>query len=214
MSMSDLNKLAERIQSEFSASQKKLKEFQEQQVTSHKEREDRLEQLEKVFDQLREVWRPRLETLAKEFGDRVKVTPAVTRGLRHAAMEFNTPLAAICLKFSAGADMDVTKVILACDLDILPILMQFEKHAEIAFPLDNVDNDAVAQWLDDRIVQFVKTYLSLHENEYYLKGHMVDDPIAHVRFPKFAATATRKDGAKTIYFVSEESAAAFDKQKS
>jgi len=158
------------------------------------------------------VWRPRLEALAKEFGDRVQATPTVTPGRRQGMLQFKSPLASIRLQFSAAADSDVTKLVLAYDLDILPILMQFERHAEISFPLDQVDPEAIAKWLDDRIVEFVKTYLSLHENEYYLKDHMVEDPVAHVRFPKFAAGATRERGGKTYYFISEETAAEFEKQ--
>ena len=154
------------------------------------------------------------ECLAKEFGDRVNIKPIVTPGLRCAAMEFNSPLAQIVLQFSAGTDSDVTRLVLASDLDILPILMQFDQHTEISFPLDQINSEAIVQWLDDRIVAFVKTYLSLHENEYYLKGHMVEDPIAHVRFPKFAAGATRERNGKPVYFISEVMAQEFDKQKS
>lgn len=211
--MADVSQLMQRIRNEFAASQEKIKQFQNQQVTLHHEREQRLARLEQVFDQLRDVWRPRLESLAKEFGDRVQVKPVVTPGLRQAALAFKSPLAAITLQFSATTDVDITKLVLACDLEILPILMHFQPHSEISFPLDQVDSQALGQWLDDRIVDFVKTYLSLHENEYYLKHHMVDDPIAHVRFPKFAAGATRQSGGKTIYFVSEETAQEYDQQQ-
>lgn len=211
--MSELSSLSARIQQEFAASQNKLKQYQEKQIADNQQREQRLAGLEKTFDQLREVWRPRLDCLAKEFGDRVDVKPMITPGLRCASMEFKTPLAMISLTFSAGTDIDITKLVLSCDLEILPILMQFEKHNDIAFPLDQIDQAAMGKWLDDRIVAFVKTFLSLHENEYYLKGHMVDDPIAHVRFPKFAAAATRTQNGKPVYFISDESAKAFDKQQ-
>lgn len=211
--MEDVSSLLQRIRGAFTASQEKMKQFQTQQVSLHHEREQRLERLEKIFDQLREVWRPRLDSLAKEFGDRVQLKPMVTPGLRQAVMSFKSPLASINLKFSATTDLDVTRLVLSSDLDILPILMHFQPHAEISFPLDQVDSKAIGQWLDDQIVQFVKTYLSLHENEYYLKHHMVEDPIAHVRFPKFAAGATRQLAGKPVFFISEETAQEFDRQK-
>ena len=59
-----------------------------------------------------------------------------------------------------------------------------------------IDDEKIAKWIDDRLVQFVQTYLSLHENQYYLKEHMVEDPVAHVRFPKFAAGATLESGGQ------------------
>ncbi len=58
--------------------------------------------------------------------------------------------------------------------------------------------------MDDRLVDFVKTYLALHQNEYYLKDHMVEDPIAGIRFPKLAAAATLECDGKTYYFIGEE----------
>lgn len=210
--MEDVKKLIERIRGEFAANQDKLKQFQQQKVEMHHARQQRRERLEQEFGQLQDVWRPRLEALAKEFGDRVKVVPAVTPGRRQAMMQVKSPLASIKLQFSAGTDIDVTKLVLAYDLEILPILMQFERHAEIDFSLDEVDRDAIANWLDDRIVGFVKTYLSLHENEYYLKDQMVEDPVAHIRFPKLAAGATRQCEKKTYFFISEETAAEFEKQ--
>ena len=61
-------------------------------------------------------------------------------------------------------------------------------------------------------MQFVKTYLSLHENQYYLKDHMVEDPIANVQFPKYAAGATLESGGKTHYFIDEATLREFQKQ--
>jgi YHS domain-containing protein len=62
-------------------------------------------------------------------------------------------------------------------------------------------------------VAFVKTYLSLMENDYYLKDLMVEDPVAGVRFPKFAAGATLEWQGQTYYFVGEETRHEFEKQK-
>ena len=49
----------------------------------------------------------------------------------------------------------------------------------------------------------MRTYLSLHENQYYLKGHMVEDPVAKIQFPKYAAGATLERDGKTLYFIDE-----------
>lgn len=210
--MADVSNLLSRLDAEFSAMEDRRKQFQESQVEKYHEREKRAAQFEQLLNQLRDVWRPRLEALAQRFGDRVNVTPSISPGNRQATFQFQSPVARINLRFSAATDMDVTKVVLGYDLDILPILMQFEKHAEISFPLDKIDQEAMTQWLDDRIMAFVKTYLSLHENEYYLKDFMVEDPVAHVRFPKFAAGAKLEQAGKTYYFVSDETCREFEKQ--
>jgi hypothetical protein len=61
-------------------------------------------------------------------------------------------------------------------------------------------------------VDFVRTYLALHENDAYLEEHMVEDPVTHVRFPQFAAGATLERDGQKIYFVDEESRREFEKQ--
>jgi YHS domain-containing protein len=42
------------------------------------------------------------------------------------------------------------------------------------------------------------------ENEIYLKDEMVEDPIAHVTFPRLAAAMTLDWQGKKYYFIGEE----------
>jgi hypothetical protein len=211
--MTDINALAGRVDAEFSALEEKIKKAQAQHVEEHKEREKRLGQLAKVFGELSAIWKPRLELLAKRFGDRVQVTPTITPSTREAAFEFKSNRGRVRLKFSASTDRDVRKVILAYDLEIIPIFMQYKRHDEVEFPLEAVDQAAAGQWIDDRVVDFVRTYLSMGENEIYLKDRMVEDPIAHVRFPDFAAGATLEWRGQKFYFLGEETRLEFEKQQ-
>jgi YHS domain-containing protein len=210
--MPDVNNLASRIDAEFSAVEEKIKKFQVEQVQEHKQRQQRLEQLGKVFDQLRDVLRPRLELLVKKFEGRVQTTPRIVPSTREATFNFQSHLARVQLKFSASTDRDVQKVILGYDLEIIPILMRFKPHDEMEFPLNAVDKEAAAKWIDDRIVDFVQTYFSLGENEIYLKDYMVEDPIAHVRFPKQAAATTLEWEGQKFYFIGEETRREFAEQ--
>ncbi|MBS0203302.1 MAG: hypothetical protein JSS49_10415 [Planctomycetes bacterium] len=210
--MTDVTSLMSRIDAEFSASEKQIKEFQTHQVEEFKGKQERLELFPKACEQLSEIWRPRLEALARKFGDKVQVTPSVNPTEREATFQFQSPLANITLRFSVSTDYDVRHLVLDYDLHILPILMKFESHARTEFPLEAPDAEATARWIDDRIVEFVKTYLSLHKNEFYLKAHMVEDPIAYIRFPKYAAAATLEWQGKTFYFVGEETRQAFAKK--
>jgi hypothetical protein len=210
--MPDINSLAKQIDAEFSAVAEKVKQLQVGQIAEHKERQNRLEQLGKLFDELGEIWKPRLELLVKKFGDRVKVTPRLVPATREASFEFQSNLARIRLRFSASTDRDVRKLVLSYQLDIIPVLMRFTPHAETEFPLGAVDKEAVAKWIDERIVDFVRTYLSLGENEWYLKDQMVEDPIAQVRFPKQAAAATLEWNGRKFYFVGEETRREFAKK--
>jgi len=211
--MAELQSLIDRMDQEFSSGEDKIKKFQQEQVDAYKERQKRLQALGQVFQKLREVWKPRLEVLQSKFGDKVKVKPSFVPSLREAQFEFQSKLAAISLKFSATTDADVKKIILIYDLRVVPTLMNFDSHSELELPIENPDPEKVAKWVDDRIISFVKTYQSLHENEFYLKDHMVEDPVIGVRFPKFAAGATLEWKGKTHFFVSDETLQEFKKQQ-
>jgi hypothetical protein len=80
--MLDIGNLASRISAEFSSAAERDKELLGGKVQDPKQRQDRLAQLGKVFDELREVWKPRLELLVKEFGNRVKATVHVVPSMR------------------------------------------------------------------------------------------------------------------------------------
>ena len=208
--MGDVSNLISRIDAEFAVLDDKIKQAQTDAVREHDAREQRLERFEKELEALSDVWRPRLQALIDHFGDRVKVAPRVESSGRDVSMDFQSDLARIHLRFSATTDRDVHKLILNYDLEILPMLMQYDAHQTAEWPLDALDEVAIGGWVDDRIVAFVKTYLSLHENEYYLKDHMVVDPIAGVRFPSFAAAATVEWEGKKYHFMGDETRRQFE----
>ena len=208
--MADVSTLLNRIDAEFSALDAKIKVAQGEKQHEHKDRQQRLTAFEKEMETLPDVWKPRLEALIQRFGDKAKVTPHLESTSRAVAMNFQSELAKINLRFSAAIDQEVRHLILLYDLEILPALMQFDSHAQAEWPIEAIDRKAIGQWVDDRIVSFVKTYLSLHENEYYLKEHMVSDPVAGVRFPKFAAAATLDWGGKTYYFIGDDTRREFE----
>ncbi|MDF3051992.1 MAG: hypothetical protein K0S19_97 [Geminicoccaceae bacterium] len=210
--MSDVGTLINRIDAEFSALDDKIKRAQAERLQEYHERQNRLAAVERLLESLPPIWKPRLEALIQRFGDRVKVAPRLSSAGREVSLEFQSNLARIRLRLSAATDHDVRKLILNYNLEILPVLMQFDSHQQAEWPIDAIDQQAIADWVDDRIVDFVKTYLSLHENEYYLQDDMVEDPIAEVRFPRFAAAANVEWNGKTYYFIGEETRRAFDRK--
>jgi YHS domain-containing protein len=210
--MPDSTSLASRIDAEFAAVVERMKQQRTEQLGEQRGRQERLARLGKVFDELSQVWKPRLDVLVNKFGELVEVKPRLVPSTREATFTFQSKQARVRLKFAASTDRDVRKVILSYDLDIIPVVLQFEPHAELEFPLEAVNEQAVAKWIDDRILDFVRTYLALGDNEVYLKEYMVEDPISQVRFPNFAAGATLKWQGKTYYFIGEETQQEFIKQ--
>ena len=205
--------LAERMDAEFAAASKKKLEQQDRQLQEYEKRRDRLKRIDQTMDELRSVWRPRLEALKQRFESQVKVTPSIQTGNRRVTFEFTSEVASIELRFSALADEAAENLVFYYDLQIIPAYVKYESHDEFSLALQNIDREALGKWLDERIISFVQTYLQLFENERYLKDHMVEDPVAKVRFPKFAAGSTKQWKGKTVYFINDETRREFEKQQ-
>jgi YHS domain-containing protein len=210
--MATTTDLTQRIDAALATLEQKHKRFQLEETQKHQEYQARLALLGKTFDSLGDIWKPRLDVLARKFGDKVAVKPTITPSTRDALFAVESDLARIRLRFRATSDSDIRKLILIYDLEIVPILMKFDAHAELEVPLDRIDREAIGRWMDERIMSFVSTYVALHENQYYLGEQMVRDPISGTQFPKLAAGATLERAGHTYYFVSEETRREFEQK--
>jgi len=213
--MTDTTSLARRLDAQFADVQQQIAAFQKTAEQEYQAREQRYRELYlTAVARLVELIKPRLQVLADRFQDKVKVQPLVTEHQRQVTFSFDVPVARIALTFRVSHDADVRNLVFDEDLEVLPILMQFDKHSSLTVPLDHVDDAKVLQWVDDRIVAFVKTFLDVHQNRYYQKDILVTDPVAGVEMPRFAARCTLDKGGKTYYFVSEETRREFETQQS
>ena len=211
--MSDVNELVARIDGAFAAVKDKVKQEQRRELQAFQDRAKRLKEYEKVQARIVEVAKPRLEALAKRAGERASVTPRVSESSRSVRFEFKSARAHITLTFSAAPDREIRKAVVACDLQIVPVLWQYDAHADFSTPIAAFDAAALTKWLDDRIVGFVELYIHIHEGELFDKAEYVEDPVARVKFPKFAAGASLEHGGQTYFFIDETTKAEFAKQK-
>ncbi len=209
--MSDVSELKARVEKAFTDVRDKAKLQQQQMLQEHVERQELLKNYEKAQARVIAVARPRLEVLANRAGDRATVTPSVSHTRREARFEFRSPRAYITLTFSVVPDHPVKNVVVEYNLRIVPLLWQFNSHAEFISPIAALDEAGLGKWLDDRIVEFAELFIKIHEHEIYDKAEYVEDPIAKVKFPKFAAGATLEQGGQTYYFIDENTKREFAK---
>src|SRR5262245_14969153 len=210
VAMSEVDSLLKRMDAEFEAAAKRKKEVLESSVKAATDRDALLAQFQQHCDRLRDLWKPRREAFVKRFGEKVKVTPALPPTQREAAMVFTTGVASVTLKLTASAATESGNLVLDYDLAIVPVLMDYERHARLETPIGKVDAAKVGAWIDDRLIAFLKTYQAMFETEAYLKNATVEDPVSKVRFPRPAAAASLVVEGRTYYFASAETKAQFE----
>jgi YHS domain-containing protein len=212
--MNDVKSLTERIDAELSGFQKSVENFQVAAQGEYEAREARFRDLFlPASKRVVELIRPRLQALADRFKDRVNVKPVVSEHMREVTLYFDSPVARINLTFRLTHDSDVKNLTLDQELEVLPVLIKFDQHASFSTPLDKIEDAAVTKWFDDRLVNFVQTVVAMHQNQHYLKGHLVTDPVAGVQMPWYAAKTTLEADGTTYYFISDETKREFETRR-
>ncbi|WP_422931526.1 hypothetical protein [Singulisphaera sp. PoT] len=109
------------------------------------------------------------------------------------------------LTFRLTHDVDVRQIQLDYNLEIVPVFFQFNPHARLEIPLEGYDEAVVQEWLDDRIIEFAKTYMQMHDTKEHERRVMVSDTVAGVSFPGPFTAATLDFDGSTYDFISEAS---------
>ncbi len=191
--MSDLSNLERSIREKIEAQQKKMQ--QEQQALAHEmaELEQRQTEFQQAADRLmKSVIRPRIEKLAELFPN-AELAQFDNGNRNHCVCSFqHTPEypATVTLDIGIGHDQSIKDLLIVYDLEILPIFFKFPSHQQMAVPIADLQDEKLEHWLDERILEFVDTYLRLGQTEQYQKETMVTDPVCGMRLRKSLTSAS------------------------
>lgn len=203
--MNDLQSLEQQIQQRL-----KKRDEQEQAEQRHlqshmaeiENRSARFEQL--ADDVIANIVRPRMQKLVEFFENGELVTRNEAKGhlctcrFDHSA---RYP-ASVTLRFSVAHDAEIESLLVLYDLEILPIFFQFERQDQLLLAFDDLDQEQIADWVNQRILVFVDTYLRLEQTDQYQRISLVTDPVCRMRFRKSIASAETEYAGDTYYFCS------------
>ncbi len=209
--MADLNTFLKRLDEQVEKARKGVEQKQTELKEAYEGRKERYRTFLRLMEDLRGVARPRLEKLAERC--KFDAVPTEDADGKNVVLKFKTPVARVQLRLAATHDTEVRNLVLVYDLEILPLYVRFNPHAELEIPLEKVDRATVENWLDDRLVEFAQTYVTIHFTDQYQQDHMVVDPAANVRFPKTYAHSSLEKAGKTYYFISEQTRREFENRR-
>ena len=214
--MTDINALLNRIDQEISTEVVRQKAAWAEVAQANRERRSRLQRYEAEAQHIIEFLKPRMDAFIERFKAVVKVEPTVREYQRAVNLTFAATVAKATLRFEVFPDENVNQIRLECTQEIYPVVVRYDKQSVLEFPLGEVQEDAVVEWFDDRIVAFVKAYIALVRQDAALQEQLqdlfVEDPVARIRFPKHFASSTLERDGRTYYFVDEETRREFEKQ--
>ncbi|MGB9080347.1 MAG: YHS domain-containing protein [Desulfuromonadaceae bacterium] len=213
--MEKINSLAERIIKRFEQHEHDIADKQQQLDSKMKEMLEQRERLATIAKQrIETVILPRMEELVRHF-DNSKVDVLHAEADYYCVCDFaHTP------RFPATVKLVIVllpgkndALIARYELSIHPELMEFNHNSEEAFPFD-CDEEVLGGWVDDRILEFIDTYLRLETHPFYQKDNTVLDIVCGMRIPSISATSSVEWHGRIFYFCSEHCKDAFIKGNS
>ncbi len=208
-------RLEERIQTEIEKAARRMEEVRREAGQESEALSDRYEMFEAISKRL--VSDPRagqLKRLADMFDNAQIERSHDYAGYRGVVAFRHTPKfpARVRLRMAMVHDAEVRNVLLTYDLEITPVFIQFQRHDQIAFPLDKVDSERLFEWADDKIIQFVRTYMELEFADQYQKENLVTDPVLRERFSRILSVGEVEYEGHAYFFLTHKSKDMFEKE--
>jgi YHS domain-containing protein len=179
--------------------------------------EERYKQYTAIADKLfKNIIRPHMEKVAEHFPNAAfPVSDPPRRQSCICVFQHTSRFpASATLELGVSRDGQCQTLVILYALDILPVFFQFQGKDQLTFPLDRVDEKRVTEWVDQKLLAFVETYLRLDAIDQYQQDNLVTDPVCGMRINKVYAAAQMKHQDRTYYFCLEDCKNKFAKNPS
>lgn len=212
--MEDAGQLQEKIRNRLDEHRRDLAERQRLIDSTMKEMLDQRGRFAAEAQHVLEsVVHPRLLELSRQF-DNAVISDRHSGTDFHCTCEFaHTPRfpATVSLDFGVLPGEKDEELTIRYDLQILPVLMEYKRNEEASFSLEGAD-EAIGRWVEEKVLEFVDTYLRLETHPLYQKDYIVVDLICGMPISTTAAPARVERHGRTLYFCSERCREAYLKE--
>lgn len=165
----------------------------------------RREQFEVVAPHLiQEVVRPRMEAVASNFSN--------AKFGRGDQLHRSTCWFGYCDRFPANTkveiviehDEQIDNLIVRYELYMLPVFLKLDAHDKLVVPLDEVDEQAIAAWVESKLLDFMDVYLRIDRGHDDLDSDVAVDPVCGMRISGASIVARTDYRGHPYSFCSED----------
>lgn len=221
-----LEGFVQRLSAEVAAAAERVRVLQAEAAKSFVGQELRGRRFVAVADRIHAILLPRLEAFTKvevfqDFKQSVALEPpdSAADAFHGRTTTLTVPFcdkrpAPMELSFRLAHDGPVANAILEYRLRIIPIYITFVNHDQLVVPFDDLNEVAIATWIDDKLLEFTRTYFQVYFHDEYQKASLEMDPVIKVRFPRAFAVGKQRYQEATYFFYTQASFDAFAKSPS
>lgn len=116
------------------------------------------------------------------------------------------------VEFAVEHDEQIANLIIHYELSIMPVFLNFDPHDKLTMPLDAVNDQAIADWVEAKLLAFLDTYLRLDRGEGDFENDVVIDPVCGMRISRATAGAQTDYRGHPYFFCTNECRQRFEKE--
>jgi len=87
---------------------------------------------------------------------------------------------------------------------MMPVFIKLNERDKFTSPLDSLQDDAVADWVEERLLEFLESYLRLDRGGEEFDEDAAGDPVCGMRIRRSAAAASDSFHGHPYFFCSRE----------
>lgn len=166
---------------------------------------ERREQIGQLASRLIEtVVQPRLEALAEKFSN-ARLSHDEPPGRFSCWFDYCERFPSITkVVFAVEHDVRFEKVAVSYEASMMPQFIQFNERDRITSPLEKVLDEAIAEWVEQRLLDFLGAYLQIDRGEDDFDDESATDPVCGMRIGRSAAAASDSYRGHGYFFCSRD----------
>lgn len=158
------------------------------------------------------VIQPRLETLASYFPN---ASPTKDEPASRCSNWFG-----YCERFPASTkvsfavehDVAFEKVAVCYEASMMPAFIKLNERDKLILPLDKLKDDVVADWVEERLLEFLQAYLQIDRGSEEFDEDAATDPVCGMRISRSQAVSSHDHNGHPYFFCSRECQESFKRQ--
>lgn len=109
-------------------------------------------------------------------------------------------------------DERIENIVMHYELHISPVFLKFDPHDKMSTPLGAMDERAITDWVEAKLLAFLDTYLRLDRGQDNFDDEVVVDPVCGMRINRLSASTTMDYRGHPYFFCSDECRQRFSKE--
>ena len=107
------------------------------------------------------------------------------------------------VSFSVEHDARYEQLLVAYDVSMVPVFVKFNEHDKLIGTFDNLPDEKVAAWVEQRLTDFLEAYLQVDRGRDDFVEEPATDPVCGMRINRSSAAASTTYHGHPYFFCNE-----------